>query len=220
MNKRQRVETGDVTRHCPRSVTISGGSADRLDLVLDDTATVQFSENDWEDVAYRVDAGVRLDWLDPRSPFQLLQNPDLSPVIRLIDSTPSYQLFKAAFEIAQILRLVREPSHALRRLEGLSGVFTRYGTRGSLYFPTRDLLDAASPDALTTLVSGNKLCLLHLDVDEASNKTYYVPYATPVGQVEASDDETKRLWDRIREEYRAVRDGRPVRGRSLVREGR
>jgi hypothetical protein len=210
----QRTETGDTDERVRRvrSLRIEfEPHNNELRMTLDENYTAHVAMEDWPKLALKVDLGTLIDWRELPGNLTLRRDPDLSPVIERINSTASYQLMKAGIEIAEILQIVREPDYAGRRLLGLSGVFTRSGTRGTLFFPTRGLVDSVPSSVLTELVEANKLCRLVLEANgQTVDSTAYVPYATPITLARSLGREARRVWDSIREQYRAVQEGRSL----------
>lgn len=133
-----------------------------------------------------------------------LGNPDVLSVVKQIDSTPSYQLLLAGFDIAERIELASgsSPEMVQRRFEIIHGWMPSFTGRGGLFFVPHHVTKNRAA-AIDQLLVNNKLCSANLTLNCGRPMTrYYVPYATPMGFVVSKvDADASALWDQVRSLY-------------------
>jgi hypothetical protein len=197
------LETGDATskvkeiRRCqlevgrpPVAVTLS---------LVGASGTVNFA--DWPRLVEQVKAAELVKRHRPESLEPPLR--EIANVIQQISSTPTYQLFLAAIDIAERIDLVSEspPVTVKRRFMQLDKWTPSITGAGGLFFVPHGIVSPSKQQALQELLINNKLCLVALD----DMKRYYVPYATPIGFIVRVDRDAEHLWDEVRTLYNTFR---------------
>lgn len=177
-----------------REVSLLRGD-DFLTLQLDET-TARVPRQDWFRLETQIAERALSKWQFGQNVPSPLGLPEMRNLVRMIDSTASYQLFLACIEISTFLRIVDEPQHIIDRFGVLSGILVRLGGRNGLFFPPSEMLKESS-QILDELVLNNRLGRLQVRTDE-NRETFFVPYVTPVAFKVPVSAEARQLWERIR----------------------
>lgn len=202
------AQTGDVKRTPPieRRLSLSFSHADRrVEIDLDgQRAAIDFDQ--WPILVAQVDSRALTKWQYDANMPDPMGSPEVQRVVTAIDSTASFQLLLAAFDLAAFLHVIDQPQQLSRYFDALSDVLTRIGGRGGLYFPPRSLVHDLGELQLHELLINNKLCRFRVQPEgEDELWTAYVPYATPVGFATSVSRDTRKAWDEITQLYRAKR---------------
>jgi len=193
------VESGDVGRRpaAIRSFRISR-SRGRLTLILDRSIRADVPTTMWRGLYRQVRERTLTRWkhFDVGGP---LGTPRMRRLVMALDSTASYQLFLAAFDIANYLRLPYASNEQVetgfaelsdRRIGGQSGDF--------LYFlPTSWEMEQ---EVVETLIVNNKLCRATISSREGRYRVsrLHTPYLTPSGFASAVGNDVIRAWNEVR----------------------
>ncbi len=203
------LQTGDISLSRPALVTflvqfdLPQGLVD-LDLNGVHAGIVL---EDWQSLAVQVQDRSLTRWQhDPGIPPPM-GTAQMKRLVREINSTPVYQLFLAAFDLVELLRIESDSDRMARRFGLLSDFMMRNGRRGGLYFPPREVFESTSQDVLDTLVLNNKLCRFEISSERSERLfSYYVPYATPVGFSTSIDTEVESVWAKIGRLHRQAKN--------------
>lgn len=125
----------------------------------------------------------------------------LNRILTVINSTPSYQLFLAGFQIADEIDLLRQgeidESAVIAAFHRLNmAVRWKEGKKGSLFFIPDGYV--SNSVVLQELISNGKLfwVILRSEVSILEEKLA-VPYATPIGFNTLVSEDTEATWRRI-----------------------
>lgn len=205
---RMQVQTGDVTKKTPEMRNFRLETDRPLtEIVLSfDGHEARLEGGRWPALLEQVKTRSLSRWKHPRI-VPPLGNSDVQVLLSVVSNTPAYQLFLAGFDIAEAVRLVSDlPERAiLRRAIALSERLPSPLGSGSLFFlPDAVLDEEVEHSCLDELVLNNKLCRLRIDSGESLEK-YYIPYATPIDFTTPISEQTRQLWERVRDYFYAFR---------------
>jgi hypothetical protein len=165
---------------------------------------------DWDEFVGQVREREPARWVSDSRLSGPMGEGDLPKIVRQVKTTPAYQLFLAAMDVAAFLGLYQsggpDPLNFLtysvfRRFVELRWFVPTITDGGRLFFVSDDLV-SNKDEAVVELLRNGKLGKVTLRVgDKVLGQKYYVPYATPIGFTTEVSTAAKRLWDAIRDEY-------------------
>jgi len=135
-------------------------------------------------------------------------------VVRQVATTPAYQLFLAAVDIAVVTELYQRgnpeqfgflPFLAARNFGELTRFLPAVVSGGRLFVLPEGICSGQG-DCLEELIKNGKIGKVTLNVGDAPGETrYYIPYSTPIGFSTGVSNDAKTLWDDARDAYYAVK---------------
>lgn len=199
------LRTGDATalNQPTRVITLTTGEGMvRFDF---DGSAARIPTDGWSDLVNQVRIGDLTKRVFPDMLQPPLGNPDLLTVLNQISSTPSYQLFLAAVDLASILDIPSDDSpKVLRRFQSLHDWVPSVTGRGGLLFLPEPLF-RGEESTISELESNNKVCYAKVNTKDDCAVRYYIPYATPIGFITPVSPAAIKLWESIRDYDSAYR---------------
>lgn len=202
------VETGNVTspakeRRSFRIEVPRPPTGATLSFVSGPSGAVLF--DDWLPLVQQVKEKELVKRHAPDLLLPPLGQPSILSVVQQISSTPTYQLFLAAIDIAEHINLVSESTTetVARRFRSLDKWTPSAVGKGGLFFVPADI--PAPSQAVNELIDNNKLGSAQLGFDGAQILRLYVPYATPIDFIIPVSKDAKNLWETISNLYYAFR---------------